>query len=70
MRVYTSTNSPLDFCAICAPTEALASSLYGNIGDEPDDGRGNCFSYDTEHPDYESWRYRCYYCGATLTEKD
>lgn len=69
-RIYTSDNSPLDFCKRCFPkTEAIAFAEFGNVGDGPD-GRGNCFGYDTEHPPYGDIGYDCHKCGKALTERD
>lgn len=69
-RIYTSTSDPLDFCQRCFPkTEELAQKKYGNLGDGPDD-RGNCFSYDDDHPAYDDTDYRCTTCNKRLHEKD
>jgi len=71
MRIYTSTNDPLDFCKRCFPkTESEAFSVYGNLGDGPDN-RGNCFDYDADHPNYDDFDdYRCEKCRKRLIEKD
>ncbi len=72
MRIFTSQNDALDFCASCFPQdEDQAFEQYGNLGDGPDD-RGNCFGYDEDHPDYETLDtpYECHSCGATLTDDD
>jgi hypothetical protein len=69
MRIYTSTNDPLDFCVMCAPNEIDALADYGDMGDGPD-GRGNCFAYDTAHPPYDSDEYTCHECGDVLTDAD
>lgn len=68
-RIYDSASNPWDFCADCFPDEDTALELLGNKGDGPD-GRGNCFGYDAEHPDYEAEGYRCDHCGNPLEEKD
>jgi hypothetical protein len=69
-RIYTSTSDPIDFCRLHFPaTEAEAERLYGNLGDGPD-GRGNCFGYDDDHPDYTNEGYRCTTCKRELTEDD
>jgi hypothetical protein len=69
-RIYTSANDPMDFCLKCFPkTEAYAEELYGDLGDGPD-GRGNCFAYDEEHPNYDGEGYRCTNCGKSLKLKD
>lgn len=71
-RLYTSTSDPLDFCKRHFPSsEERARALFGNLGDGPD-GRGNCFSYDDEHPDYLSdlKMYRCHVCRKPLTDVD
>ncbi len=71
MRVYTSANDPLDFCAGCMPlTAEKAQEEFGNVGDGPD-GRGNCFAYDAEHPSYsDDEHYVCHECGVQLTDED
>jgi hypothetical protein len=70
MRIYTSQSDPLDFCrGVCSPSEQEAIEEFGNLGEGPD-GRGNCFSYDEEHPPYEETDYKCHRCGDTLTKQD
>jgi len=65
-RIYTSTNDPVDFHVRCFPSEQAAAQRYGALGDGPD-GRGNCFSYDADHPDYaDDEHYKCAKCGGTL----
>jgi len=68
MRIYTSANDPLDFCKRHTPSEKTAEKRYGNVGDGPD-GRGNCFAYDAEHPDYDG-EHKCRSCGRVLDETD
>jgi len=68
-RIYTSASDPVDFHAECFPTEGDAEEQFGNVGDGPD-GRGNCFAYDAEHPDYEEMGYDCHRCGEPLTSQD
>lgn len=68
MRIITSTADALDFCSRHAPGETLAAKRYANLGDGPDE-RGNCFSHDAEHPDYDG-DYRCWTCRCVLTEND
>lgn len=71
-RIYTSTSDPLDFCRRHFPaTEEAAFARYGHEGDGPD-GRGNCFGYDAEHPDYtnDPEHYRCHVCRRQLTDSD
>ena len=68
-RVYASNNDPIDFCAGCFPTEAVAIHVFGNHGDGPD-GRGNCFEYDASHPGYDGEDYKCANCNKPLTEAD
>lgn len=67
MRLYTSASDPLDFHTRCFPSEKTAERKYGNVGNGPD-GRGNCFSYDDEHPPYDFENYRCYKCKGRLTD--
>jgi hypothetical protein len=71
-RIYNSASEPLDFCMGCFPSEAEAEEEYGNVaktGEGPD-GRGNCFGYEAEHPEYENEGYTCEQCGRTLTSLD
>lgn len=72
-RIFDSGNDPFDFCKSCYPkTETQAENLYGNerISGLGPDGRGNCFSYDTEHPDYQDEGYKCIICASVLTRND
>lgn len=65
-RIYTSESNPVDYCRPCFPkSEEKAFALHGHDGDGPD-GRGNCFAYDAEHPDYEGGEYTCVLCGEKL----
>lgn len=71
-RVYTSASDPMDFCVTCFPkTEEKAYEEFGptRCGDGPD-GRGDCFGYDSDHPDYECDEYRCCKCSKILTDED
>lgn len=68
-RVYDSQSNPIDFCWRCMPTETEAQEEYGDLGDGPD-GRGNCFGYAAEHPDYDGEDYDCHDCGKRLTAED
>lgn len=68
-RVRTSTSDPVDFCGRCFPTENEARRDFGDQGDGPD-GRGNCFAYDDDHPDYSGEDYHCHRCGVELTDDD
>ncbi len=69
-RIFTSNNDPIDFCNKCFPAEEDMIAKYGNIGDGPD-GRGNCFEYDAEHPNYADFGdYQCQTCRKRLKEKD
>jgi hypothetical protein len=72
-RLYTSAGEPLDFCRDHFPTEDEAILEYGNeevTGTGPD-GRGNCFSYDDDHPDYfGDSMYRCTICKSPLGHED
>lgn len=69
MRVSASNADRFDFCRIHRISEATAVKRYGNVGDGPD-GRGNCFDYDEEHPDYETGGIVCAVCGRELTDAD
>ena len=70
-RIFTSANEPRDYCSRHFPNERNARKLFGDVGDGPD-GRGNCFEYDADHPDYEDDQdmYRCVTCGCRLGERD
>lgn len=69
-RIYTSANDPLDFCVSCFPPDGTAEEEYGDVGDGPD-GRGNCYSYEADHPPYlEDPDYTCVKCGIILGEVD
>lgn len=70
-RIYDGESNPHDFCRRHYPkTEEAARRIYGR-GEGPD-GRGNCFGYDAEHPDYEGEDYHCDIrtCRKVLTERD
>jgi hypothetical protein len=65
-RIYSSTSDPIDFCKKCFPAEDNAIKRYGNVGEGPD-GRGNCYGYDAEHPDYDGDdSYTCRRCRKRL----
>ena len=67
-RVRDSQSGPVDFCIEHFPvTEEEAFEEFGNLGDGPD-GRGNCFAYNDDHPDYQGEGYTCHVCGKELTE--
>jgi hypothetical protein len=71
-RIYDSASNPLDFCKRHFPSEKNAEKLYGDVaktGEGPD-GRGNCFGWDAEHPDYEGEDYQCVRCRKNLNETD
>lgn len=68
-RIETSEGYPVDFCKRCFPSEATAKKKYGNMGDAPDN-RGNAYSYDEDHPDYDDTDYDCEKCNKPLTSKD
>ena len=71
-RICDSASNPLDFCNRCFPGEKTAERKYGNVaitGEGPDD-RGNCYSYNDDHPPYEDTDYCCDTCGNNLDEND
>lgn len=71
-RIYTSCSDPLDFCKGCFPSEAEATAEYGDTaktGTGPD-GRGNCFDFDADHPEYSDTDYTCESCGRRLRSRD
>jgi len=67
-RIYTGSSDPLDFCRRHFPSITVARKRYAE-GEGPD-GRGNCFSYDDDHPEYEGENYQCVVCKKMLTERD
>jgi len=68
-RIYNSYSDPLDFCIACFPNEQTAKENY-DFGEVGPDNRGNCFSYDEEHPLYSETDYNCEICKKRLTDKD
>lgn len=68
-RIFTSASDPIDFCSKCFPDNVKALTLFGNLGDGPDN-RGDCFGYDEEHPPYDETDYKCHKCKKKLTDKD
>lgn len=68
-RLYDSCSNPYDFCQRHFPDEEAALAQFGNVGDGPD-GRGNCFSYDDDHPPYADTDYRCATCNRLLRAAD
>jgi len=68
-RICDSASNPIDFCKACLPDCETAEEEFGNKGDGPD-GRGNCFEYDTDHPDYDGEGYTCESCNKLLTSRD
>lgn len=71
-RIYDSASNPLDFCKRDFPSAAVAQRLYGDVsktGSGPD-GRGNCYGYNDDHPEYGGEDYTCERCGKRLTDND
>ena len=70
-RIYTSASDPIDFCQDCFPSEDEAVEEYGleQCGEGPDN-RGDCFDYNSYHPEYEGSGYTCEKCGKELTLED
>jgi len=68
-RIYNSLSDPLDFCRACFPDSVRAETLYAHLGDGPD-GRGNCYGWNDDHPDYADDEYFCENCGNVLTARD
>ena len=66
-RIYDGNSDPYDYCLRCFPSEAQAVKKHG-AGEGPD-GRGNCFSYNDDHPDYDGEDYKCEKCRKSLTAK-
>ena len=72
-RIYDSASNPVDYCRRCFPkTEKVAQALHGiesGAGEGPDE-RGDCFDFNADHPDYDSWQYACDECGKRLNRAD
>lgn len=72
-RITASDADCYDFCITCwenlYPTEEQAREVFAEMGDGPD-GRGNCFGYDDEHPDYGDTDCCCDACDRRLTDRD
>jgi hypothetical protein len=71
-RIYASNSDPIDYCRRCFPQDyALGYVLHGLVetGAGPD-GRGDCFGYDCDHPEYTDTDYDCHKCGKRLTSAD
>ena len=70
-RIYNSDSDALDFCSGCFPTLENAHKKHQyEVHELANDERGDCFSYDEEHPPYEDTDYTCEECGCDLTEDD
>lgn len=72
-RIRNSASDPLDFCQDCfrnlCPDEAAAKMEFAGVAMGPD-GRGDCFCWNDEHPDYTGEDYVCHACGEPLTYDD
>jgi hypothetical protein len=68
-RIIASNSDSIDFCKQHFPDEDVAEDIYGDLGNGPD-RRGNCFSYDAEHPPYEYEEYLCDTCEIRLERED
>jgi len=68
-RIQDSRADMHDFCLRCMPSGEGGRAEFGDLGDGPD-GRGNCYNFDVEHPDYHGEGYRCEKCGKTLGKRD
>lgn len=66
-RIYGSNNDPWDYCAPCFPPEE--DDRHHDDGDGPD-GRGDCYSWNAEHPAYGGEDYVCTSCREPLTDED
>lgn len=71
-RITDSNSSPMDFCRRCFPRpERVAAFKYQfPVSDRANDGRGCCFEYECDHPEYECDDYTCEKCGERLTKED
>lgn len=68
-RIYNKQSDPIDFCNKHFPNENDAIKKY-DVGDDGPDGRGDCFAYEADHPDYDTTDYTCEICNKKLTSKD
>jgi hypothetical protein len=66
-RLRNTQSDPIDLCCSCWLPEAKAFEQYGHGPDGPD-GRGNCYTYDDDAPDYDEAGYICENCRRPLTE--
>lgn len=70
-RLTDSNSGPVDFCRDCFPCEGDAAERYQfAVNPNANDGRGDCFEYECDHPDYECDDYTCHLCGCELTRRD
>jgi hypothetical protein len=70
-RLTDSNSGPIDFCLGCFPAEGEAAERYQfEVKPTANDGRGDCFEYECDHPDYECDDYTCHMCGCELTRRD
>lgn len=68
-RIYASNSDPVDYCYGCFPGPEEGKRYHGRAGDGPD-GRGNCYEYEADHPDYDGEDYVCHLCREPLTSFD
>lgn len=69
-RIYNSASEPIDYCKKHFPAEdSVTAARHQNAGDGPD-GRGNCYGYDEDHPDYDDGKYTCEICNKRLGAED
>jgi len=69
-RITTKSADALDFCNAHMPSVYDAEVRFRYRGQPGPDGRGNCFEYDPEHPDYGQDEYHCHRCGTLLNSSD
>lgn len=71
-RIYSSDAYPWDFCQECWPDSEEDAKFFHPFlaGGTGPDGRGDCFSYNAEHPNYDLSQYECCICHKDLTAED
>lgn len=70
-RLYNSANEPMDFCRVCwEDDEQWMRDEYNTEGEEGPDKRGDCWSFNCDHPFYSDTDYRCESCDRRLSDDD
>ena len=70
-RLTNSDSGPFDFCRPCFPDMEDAEENYRYpVAPDANDGRGDFFEYECDHPPYDCEDYTCEGCGKSLTGRD